>query len=184
MAFDLNTLRSYLALKPTEGNAVQLQAALDSAVVACEQFTLRHLTASADPVVVWSDDRIVGVPDLRVLTSIDVDGAAVDVDQVELLWSNPHPYLRLPECPAGRVRVEVAGEFGYSPVPADLADSVYVYAARSYRERDAMYADVVDPGDGSAVTFFRQMPPKVRMVWESYKVPDWPIVSVRVLGGG
>lgn len=195
MLLSVDTLRRYCGLKPSrlsdpddpgsplvggEGDAVMLDLSLRSAEEACARFTGRHLSPLPGHVVSRrGEGRVFKVPDARSAVA-SVAGEPVDVELIA--WpaeDSPAPWVRLPVDPAGAL-VQVTGDMGFETLPADLEDSIYVFAARRYRERDAGYSDSVDLGDGTAAAYFRSMPANVRQTWEIYQLPAMPVVSVQV----
>lgn len=182
---DVAVLRSYLG--ESEALEADLRRTLDAAVAQCSTYTGRTLGQVEQMAVTdWVDGSVVKVPDVRVLTSVEVlDGphaGVVDLEMVEPLWSFPHPWLRLP-IRLARARVRVTGEFGMHPMPVDLLDSIYAMAARKWREKDANYADTVVHPDGSQDAYYRQLPASVKAAWDAWKLPDPPVVSVQVARG-
>lgn len=204
IALNLNALRGYLSLAksvPSDpedpgspltaggGDREMLERSYRSALGACKRFTRgRQLVPLAADHVVRRSVRgsVMRVPDAREISAVTIGGVSIDPATVELVpWpdeDSPAPWIRLPVTPAGAV-VTVAGRFGFLHLPADLEDSIYVFAARRYRERDAQYADAVDIGDGQSAAYFRSMPANVRQTWEHYRLPKRSVVSVQVRRG-
>lgn len=132
------------------------------------------------------------VPDARTVTAVTVGGVAVTVYEL----TSDHGYIThvvidpdasLPtgwasEWPIGnrsRLVASVTGTFGMDPIPDDLADAIYTHAARNWKEKEAMYADQVALDEGGAVVnYFRSMPPRVKAVYEDYRMAsDWTALA-------
>ena len=62
----------------------------------------------------------------------------------------------------------VTGRFGIVPAPEDLADVILAMCARRYKERDASWGDSVQLPDGGLISYYRSLPPWVRLVIDSY----------------
>lgn len=114
----------------------------------------------------------VRIPDAREITTVVADG--VDLDPATDYDTVVHPaggtivHLILRRRQARTV--VVTGKFAITPLPAELAGAIYAHAARNYREKDAGYADLVETADGGAQHYFRQLPPRVRMVYQQFRV--------------
>jgi len=118
------------------------------------------------------------LPDARTITTVTADDVELTTGQYRANVVTPGGtivYLDLLERQAKSV--VVTGQFGFSEVPADLRDAIYTHTARNYRERDAMYADQVELPDGGSVAFFRQLPPRVKLVYDAYRVRPWGLVG-------
>lgn len=171
------TLKRYLG-KQLSGDDVLLEQILDAAVALAATYTGRQLAAvpandGDDPVTVTvrpAGSRYIRVPDAREITELLVDGTATtDYTPVGPLDAATVTKIRLLR--RGARLVEITGRFGLDPFPADLADAIYVLAARNFHEKDAGYADAVAPGEGAAAAqYFRMMPARVRAVFDSYRV--------------
>lgn len=125
----------------------------------------------------WS--RIVQIPDAREITAITVDGAtlaAADYDvtvadgMTVLLWIGRTAWGTGVNGRLART-VTITGRFGFTAIPSNLADAIYVLAARYHYEEAAQYADQVAVLEGTAVnSYFRQLPPRTKMVFATYAV--------------
>lgn len=141
-----------------------------------------------DPVVtrtLTSTGRRVRIPDARSVASVTVDGAAVTGYQlvsrngvvVQIALADDGNWLRSPAWvltppPVTARTVVVTGRFGFIAIPVDLAGAIYQLAARWHYERQAQYADQVEVLEGTAVqAYYRQLPPRVKLVFASYAVP-------------
>lgn len=62
----------------------------------------------------------------------------------------------------------VTGRFGIVPAPDDLVDAALSMCARRYKERDASWGDSVQLPDGGLISYYRSLPPWVRLVIDSY----------------
>jgi hypothetical protein len=135
--------------------------------------------------------RRVRVPDARQIDSVTLDGVAVtgygarshDDLVVQLALADDGAWTAhggnvsgdaagyLGYDPMGRT-VVVTGRFGFARIPEDLAGAIYQLAARWHYERQAQYADQVEILEGAAVqAYFRQLPPRVKLVFQSYALP-------------
>jgi hypothetical protein len=141
-----------------------------------------------DPAVartLTSTGRRVRVPDARSLATVTLDGTAVTdyaaVSRngvvVQLALGDDGNWSRSPGWteswpPVTPRTVVVTGRFGFAQVPIDLAGAIYQLAARWHYERQAQYADQVEVLEGTAVqSYYRQLPPRVKLVFASYAVP-------------
>lgn len=133
-----------------------------------------------------STRRRLRLPDAREVTSVTVDGSAVtdfalierDGVAVQIELADDGRWSRWPSDaigdnrPYARRTVVVTGRFGFMQIPADLAGAIYQLAARWHYERQAQYADQVEVLEGTAVqAYFRQLPPRVKLVFASWAVP-------------
>lgn len=131
--------------------------------------------------------RLVRVPDAQEITEVLVDDVAVDpadyetisrdgyivrieIPRDEQAWDSD-PWRSHPHRRRQRV-VKVTGRFGFTTIPEELAGAIYVLAARYFYERQAQYADQVAILEGTAVqAYYRQLPPRVKLVFNTYAVP-------------
>lgn len=130
-----------------------------------------------------STRRRVRIPDARAITAVSVDGSALVAATYAVLWhrglavqmtfADDGQWISVPgvSVPSNRT-VQVTGRFGFAQIPVDLAGAIYQLAARWHYERQAQYADQVEVMEGAAVqAYFRQLPPRVKLVFASYAVP-------------
>jgi hypothetical protein len=69
--------------------------------------------------------------------------------------------------------VSVTARFGFTSIPPNLNEAIYLLAARMYYERQAEYADQVAVGEGAtAQIYYRQLPPRVKLAIESFSIPS------------
>lgn len=186
---DLSALKARLDVTRTDNDSL-LQAILDAALDTAAAETRRQLGplggAGDPPVAVTrtiNAQRAIRVPDARSLTTVTVDGAAVTGWQLagrRPAGTQPAPYLILPAPTTGTV--VATGLYGFTTLPAALADAIYTHAARHYRERDALYGDTVTLDDGSDVHFYRQFPVRVRAVYDLYRIAPGPIRTLQLAG--
>lgn len=140
--------------------------------------------------------RRVIIPDAREITEILVDDEAVteyrttEQNGLIVLLNLPHDHRYCAygayegedsywadygygcQCRRRRKTVKVTGRFGFLDIPQELKDAIYILAGRSFYEREAQYADQVPIADGAPVqTYFRQLPPRTRLVFSTYAVP-------------
>jgi hypothetical protein len=117
------------------------------------------------------------VPDVRVLDELRLDGVVATADDYELILKpqfvpGPAPQIRLRR----RVAVaEIDGKFGWAALPALLSDAIYAHAGRNYNERNALFADSMDHGDGGALySYFRMLPLRVKGAYNEFRITsDW-----------
>lgn len=174
---DLAALKARLDITKTTSD-VLLQAILDGALDFAVGETRRQfgeLGGPGDPPVTIdrypTDERLIRVPDARQVTTVTIDGAATTAWRLigrQPAGTTPYPWLRLDARTSGHL--QITGKFGFTALPAALADAVYTHAARHYRERDALYGDTVALDDGQVVTFDRAMPARVRATYRAYRV--------------
>lgn len=56
-------------------------------------------------------------------------------------------------------------------VRADVREACLVWAARAFHNRTARYADTVQSPDGGVASYFRNLPPDVKLVVDSLELP-------------
>lgn len=195
-ALSVQSLRTYLDVQ-TAPKGPMLSATLLSAVRIAERFTRRALLRTTGTkriqLLTRYAPQYVRVPDLVEADTVALDGATLIEPQYSLEgWpseTDPAVHLRLNIFPAElSVKDEpdtpniltVSGTWGYDPasMPADLADAIYVLAARRYKERDAGYADSVDfTQAGGVENYFRQLPANVKLTFCHYK-PESDLIGM------
>jgi hypothetical protein len=131
--------------------------------------------------VLTSTRRRVRIPDARTITAVSVDGTVTTAFTtllhrglvVQMEFSEDGRWVPDPGSQVYSIRtVGVTGRFGFAQVPIDLAGAIYQLAARWHYERQAQYADQVEVMEGTAVqAYFRQLPPRVKLVFAAYAVP-------------
>lgn len=133
-----------------------------------------------------STARRVRLPDARSIASVTLDGTAVTDYQlvprngvyVQIALGDDGQWTRSPSYaeswpPVTERTIVVTGRFGFVQIPIDLAGAIYQLAARWHYERQAQYADQVEVLEGTAVqSYYRQLPPRVKLVFASYEVPS------------
>jgi hypothetical protein len=137
-----------------------------------------------DPVTrtILTTGRRVRVPDARSITAVTLDGTETtsyetqmrDGMVIQLALADDGNWL--PQWCNGngssQRTVAITGRFGFASIPEDLAGAIYQLAARWHYEREAQYADQVEVLEGTAVqAYFRQLPPRVKLVFASYALP-------------
>jgi hypothetical protein len=145
--------------------------------------------ATDDPVVrrVLSTRRRIRVPDAREITTVTLDGTALTtfepleknglIVQLDIAddygWTQRSAWDCYQEgAPFVRRTVVITGRFGFETIPEPLAGAIYVLAGRWHNERQAQYADQVEILEGGAVqSYYRQLPPRVRLAFAEYQVP-------------
>lgn len=196
-------LRLYLNLEGYEERIHPdlLDKAIDSAESWTENYTGRRF--SPDPALVDGADTAspvtrafsvnekgwVRIPDLRTATSVEIDDVPLsDGTDYELdvynAGSEPHTSIKLVSYTAfvnpytGRAvssRLEITGRWGFNPAPDDVKDSILALAARQYRRKDAMFADVIDQG-GVSFEYTKGVPNFITDILALYKFPRIAIV--------
>lgn len=154
----------------------------------CGRLLAPNPAKDSDPPVVETvrtTRRRARVPDARSIASVMLDGTAVtdyvarskDGLVVQLALADDGRWTERPlGLGEGRGFVErtvaVTGRFGFAQIPPDLAGAIYALAARWHYERAAQYADQVAVLENTAVqSYFRQVPPRVQLVFSSYALP-------------
>src|SRR5215204_2731548 len=101
------------------------------------------------------------IPDLRSATLVTIDGTTLtlnqDYDFEYGITEEPYTSMRLigwtpyssPYAMTTTSSLVITGHWGWDPVPDDIKHATLVIAAREYRKRDAMFADIVDTGTGA-----------------------------------
>lgn len=173
-SLDLAAFKEYLPTARDTGEGYMARV-LVGAFELAKDITGRQLDPlSPTPVTITRLARgrkMVRVPDARTVTAVLVDG--VEQAEVELHHQpredSPAPVLEVFR--RGR-RVQVTGLFGFTSLPAELADAVYTHAARNFHERKALYADILASAEYGTQTYLRQLPARVRDVYTAYQVPS------------
>lgn len=183
---DIAALKARLDITKTTSDTL-LQAILDGALDFAAGETRRQLGIlggdPGDPTVTIDrypeDDRLVRIPDARQVTQLTIDAAASTAWRFvgrQPAGTVPYPWVRLDDRTTGHV--QITGRFGFTALPAALADAIYTHAARHYRERDALYGDTVTLDDGATVHFNKTLPARVRAVYCQYRVTRAGAVSL------
>lgn len=137
-------------------------------------------TDTADPVTrsfPSGGRRRVLIPDARSIepAGVVVDGAPVDPSSsstagYELLWNRGHVVALM--LPSGTYsEVFVTGRFGFATLPPSLREAIYTLASRMWHERAALQSDTVAVVEGAGVQYLRQLPPRVKLAFSSWRVP-------------
>lgn len=135
---------------------------------------------------VEAGQRTVRIPDLRVLLSATLAGAAL-LDGYDFslgTYSDESPATHLfigQPLTYDPLKMEsdlvITGRWGFLSTPPDVKDAVLAMAARRYRERDASYADTVSAPDGGILAYFRGVPERVKAVLDTYRLPRLAIAT-------
>lgn len=108
----------------------------------------------------------VRVPDARSLTEVSVDGTVVE--SYRALERNDKA-VEIFGLPCG-CTAQLTGRFGFLGVPNDLRVAVYVMIAHHLSAGLTGFADRVVAGEGAAASvYYRAIPPRTEMVFESYR---------------
>lgn len=196
-------LRLYLNLEGYEDRTHPdlLNKAIDSAEKWTETYTGRRF--SPDPALVSGVDSgtpvtktflvcgkgWVRIPDLRTATEVTLDSASytegVDYEFDSYnIGDEPHTSVRLisyspySNPSTGQTlssKLQITGRWGWNPAPDDVKDSILALAARQYRRKDAMFADVIDQG-GVAFEYTKGVPNFITDILALYKFPRVAIV--------
>lgn len=122
----------------------------------------------------------VAVPDLREAVTVTVAGTEIakrevgDTSGYNLFGQAPHTSIRLTGVTFDAVTdadVVIAGRWGHIPVPPDVKDAILALGARMVRERAASYADTIADPESGILAYYRQLPPRVHGVIESWTKP-------------
>lgn len=172
--------------------------ALDSAESWVEMYTGRQF--SPEPAFVAGVDSAAAVektfavrssgwiriPDLRTVESIDAGGSDLEewIDY-ELDYSSVEPHITIkllhasplsnPFAVSNVVHLTIVGRWGWAVPPPHVKDAVLALAARQYRRRDAMFADVVDRGT-IAFEYRSGVPNFITAFLDPLKVPRVAVV--------
>lgn len=151
----------------------------------CGRLLIPDPLSSEDPpvtrVVIVRRGRAL-VPDASSITSVVIGGTAITAGAGYRSWRKdgyivqlrgldfPDPYQ--PVAPADEAQCAITGHFGFQSLPANLTDAIYVLAGRYLYEEAVLYADQIEVLEGTAVqSYYRQLPVRTRMVFQSYAVP-------------
>jgi hypothetical protein len=109
------------------------------------------------------------VPDASTITAVTVD--AIAATGYRVLRKDGY-IVQITGLPDTATEAVVDGAFGFTSLPANLADAIYVLAARMHYEEAAQYADQVAVLEGAAVqNYYRQLPPRTKLVFQTFAVP-------------
>jgi len=186
---DVSDLMEHLDV---QGDEALLERLLDAAEVVAERYARRRF--SPDPVdttgpgipktfALTRNKSSLRVPDLRVVTSIVIDGALISDDDYRLSYgasTEPatHIYLRSGSYlyswnGYADARITITGHWGFNPTPPDVIHAVLSSAARAYRMRDASYGDSVVVEGGGNLNYVRQLSEEAKAILDSYRVPNF-----------
>jgi hypothetical protein len=168
----LDALKRRLDLEAsTDDDKLQeyLDAALAQAQAPWPHGCGRLLTPDSVPRTVTVRRGRALIPDASAITSVTVDGTAVT--DYKTLRKDGY-IVQITGLSDTATEAVVAGAFGFTALPANLADAIYVLAARMHYEEAAQYADQVAVLEGTAVqNYYRQLPPRTKLVFQTYAVP-------------
>lgn len=116
------------------------------------------------------------VPDLRVITSITLDGVALvegtdyEIDNYDepatMVDLNPNRIALASQ----RQELVITGRWGFWPVgPWKAKEGILVLAARAYRRRDASWQDMLTTEDGTTTIFAEDLPTETKMMFEQFR---------------
>ena len=120
--------------------------------------------------------RRIVLPDARHIESVTSGGVAVTAGDAttpgyELLELQGH-FVQLSLLEGTYGDVVVTGRFGFAYLHADLTEAIYTLAQRYWHERVALQGDQgTTPEGGAGQTYLRQLPPRVRLAFSSYRLP-------------
>lgn len=127
---------------------------------------------------------VVKVPDLREVTSISLGGGPLSATNNFYLMGRERPVTRLKLLPsisfaAGGLgagyrtwdELVITGRWGFNPPPPAAKDAVLTLVARGFAERRASYGDTVENSDGAAVSYFRELPGRVKWMLRPLRKP-------------
>lgn len=115
--------------------------------------------------------RFFRIPDARAIEAVSADATTLTADSYRLL-ERKGSIVRLELVDRYAKTLVITGSFGFATTPVEMKDAIYTHAARLAKERDALYGDVAELPAGGAVSYFRQMPLRVRATYESWQVPS------------
>lgn len=139
--------------------------------------------------------RVIQVPDLRVVEAIAVGTPELPAGDPGLraiaaggytLARRPNEacalWLRFTTAPSyggAADELRITGRWGPAGVKvgkplavrADVREACLVWAARAFHNRTARYSDTLQTPDGGVASYFRNLPPDVKLVLDSLEVP-------------
>ena len=129
---------------------------------------------------------LVRVPDLRSITTITLDGMALDTyngyvpieAEEEPVTSIQfyQPFGSTSSTMYGTGALSITGRWGWNPVPDDVKTAVMALTMRMYKERKAQWGDTILLPDGSVIQYFRQLPASVQAGLGTYRKVNLAIV--------
>lgn len=192
----VDQLKAYLRAEGTAGSGAgipdgrlesMLAGASSRMTEARPERTLIPVPASPlDPPVAltFPARRVIQVPDLREVVSITV-GDRVLANGDFVLRRRPREacalWINLKTAPWGGWGNEVVIEGRWGPagakigepldVRADIRDACLVWAARAFHNAQARYSDTQQDPAGGVASYFRNLPPDVKLVLDGLEVP-------------
>jgi hypothetical protein len=185
-------LKGYLDIEDqSSAKESLLTSMLEMAEVFAERYARRRFSPlgedDADVTLTRSTygKRLVWVPDLREITDLQLSGTTLTSDYYDLgfVRDTPATTLRLSRWipPAlafsvvpgsgtvGLNDLTITGKWGFAECPQDVRHAVLAIAARSWRLRDAAWADEVRDYEGGQANYHRHMPVDARAILETYR---------------
>lgn len=179
---DIDEYYAYVDVDPSklsDRDITVLARCLGAAEDFVEEYTKRTIApvpaAGSDPPATKQyrlrGRRWLGIADLRLATSVTLDGATLlpdtgyeldaDTDDeaatsIALLGAVPYTRGVTPGV------LTITGYWGWQPIPDGMFDAVSRLGSRLYHERDATYSDAVVSADGAVMQYFRQLPASVQ----------------------
>lgn len=184
----IDDLRLYLRTTGATGSAAGIDDALLERLIAAASRRLQRArpertlaptpAAGGEPVEVRfplvAPTRIVQVPDLREVVTVTVNGADLPTSGYSLR-GRPHEatalWLKLTTPAIADGELTIVGHWGPPEVDDDVREAVVVWAARAFHNRTARYADTVQSPDGGVASYFRNLPPDVKLLVDALEVP-------------
>lgn len=127
------------------------------------------------------------VPDLRTVSSFSLGGLALVEGTGYALSARRIPY----DEPATHIEIfsdvylfnttstalVITGKWGFHPCPEEVKNVIKVLVARMFKERDANYADTVQPGiESAAFSYFKQLPASSQAVVTDLRPTEFAMI--------
>jgi hypothetical protein len=183
----MQVLLEYLDIDPAKVRAVRLlPLCLEAAEDFLEEYSGHRFEneVAATKVIPTRRKTFVRVPSLRALTSIDLDGVALQpglgYDEPNFYQRMPATHIKLLQYPSAWLpgRLSLTGDWGWYPTPSGVADCGYRLASRMYHERQATYSDAVATAEGGMLQYFRLLPATVQAQLDLIRIRKWGVVSL------
>jgi hypothetical protein len=205
----IQELLSFGGLREERVDGALLEILLDAAEDFVARYTRRHFVPepaladdgsdTLDPVTksfyITRGRKTLRIPDLRVATTVKLNGSALVTDIGYQIDSYGEPatsltlvvpygyannamgvYVAPLTNPYGNGVVAITGRWGWNPAPLVIKHAVLALTMRMYRERDANWSDSVALPDGSVLSYFRQLPASVQGALNLLRTPNITLV--------
>ena len=172
------TMQSRLSLDAADQSAVENLIAVASR--RADQYVGRHLSARAHTYVLsGTGGRRLLIPDrpINSVTTVAIDRARLFAPESEItdyfIEKDSGFLLRDARWPSGESIIQVVGNFGFTEIPADLAESAIQLVAYWLDSPSIAYTTPQSPAEGGGYQAnyvgVMDLPYQVRSIWDTYR---------------